>query len=130
MVARSLTSIRYKRSHARTERALIERHLHFQCNKEGLTAEFDDVTSASPFRMALEVALKHHNIVMPVITLERDEEGGYKLQKNKVNDSGDCVKHRGKESAGNGGSNEGGGSGGPYWINAMRMETAKLAEQR
>jgi len=95
--------------------------LHFQCDED--STEFRNMTSTSPFSVALQGAVNNEHISMPETTLERDEDGEFKLQKNKVNDSGDNAHGQG-ESAGDKPKK------GPHWNDACRKETAKLAEQR
>jgi len=90
--------------------------LHFQCSED--STEFSNISSTSPFSMALQGAVKDQTISMPATTLERDGEGEWKLQKNKCNDQDDPAMDGPK------------GKGGLHWNDGGRKETAKLAEQR
>jgi len=96
--------------------------LHFQ-REEG-TTEFKHVSSTSSFSMALRAAVEDETIVMPETTLERDGEGQFTLQKNKVHD-GDFANGPAAESAGDKPKESG-----PHWNDGKRKETAKLAESR
>mmetsp|Transcript_36335 Transcript_36335/g.87669 ORF Transcript_36335/g.87669 Transcript_36335/m.87669 type:complete len:597 (-) Transcript_36335:212-2002(-) len=97
---------------------------HYQRSEGKATeaAEYMNISSTSPFSTALQKAVKSQNIVMPATTLERDEDGDWKLQKNKVHDHAcDKAKHKGDDEQ---------QSHGLHWNAEGRKETAKLAEQR
>ena len=95
--------------------------LHFQCTDAG---EFKNISSSSPFSSALKGAVTSEDIIMPLTTLERDEDGGWLLQKSKVNNPPD-TNNQGKETE-DGPPKQ----SGLHWNDAGRKETAKQAEQR
>ncbi|KAL7543764.1 hypothetical protein ACHAWF_007453 [Thalassiosira exigua] len=81
------------------------------------SGDFEDASSRSPLCTALREAARSRGIVVPTTTLERDEGGGWKLQKNKVREAGDDPDDATKQT-------------GPHWNDSGRRETAKRAEQR
>ena len=104
--------------------------LHYKCKSKETTdaVEYENESASSSFSTALHQAVKSQDIAMPTTTLERDEYGEWKLQKNKVNDSaagGDTAKNGGED-----GDDAEPSKKGLHWNDAGRKETAKLAEQR
>jgi len=115
--------------------------LHFQqCTTTTAnddTTEFENVSSTSSLSTALREGLKDQSIVMPTTTMEKDHEGEWKLQKNKVNDNAAANNQEEQETTtttttgeGEGGDSKQPGNKNLHWNDAGRRETARLAEQR
>jgi hypothetical protein len=97
---------------------------HFQCNANAEAAEvvsFNDVSSTSPFCMALKSAVGCNHIDVPNTTLDRMwnkvHDPDYDRSQERGNDGGDHTPHKGNR-------------GDFYWNDARRKEIDKLAQQR
>ena len=86
--------------------------LHFQEEKRDSSIEFNNISSTSPFSVALRGAIRGGgcgNIIMPQSNLEYNKKG-------ETNDFDDNTHKQ--------------GGGGIHWNNVGRKETARQAEQR
>lgn len=85
--------------------------IHFSKNEDG----FHDISETSCLSKALRRVAQAANIVMPVTTLERGNDGGWAAQKKEDRKE---LTMKGSER------------GGLHWNDPERKETAKLAQQR
>ena len=98
--------------------------IHYVPSGDG---EYENSSStSSPFSMSLREAVKDKEITMPITTLEKDDDGEWKLKKNKVNDPGDFNKNENEDGQDKGKPFQ----GGLHWNDASRKDTAKEAERR